>query len=74
MKNTWNVVHDRDGENGKPTCWTKEVNHKRYGKHIWITQNEYGMFDIEACANDFYTLKTCKSLTSARRWVATNLF
>lgn len=70
MKNTWNIVHDCDGENGEPTCWVMEINHSKYGRFVWIEENENGDFDVTV---DRGTLKTCKSLTSAKRWVSTNI-
>lgn len=70
----WEIVHDCDEENGNPTCWAKEINHQDYGRFIWITENSDGKFDVEVDqGGDFRTLVTCKSLTSAKRWVSTNI-
>lgn len=73
MKNIWNIVHDCDGENGEPTCWAKEINHPKYGKFVWITENENCLYDVEVNRVEFITLVTCKTLTSAKRWVSKNL-
>ena len=66
----WDIVHDCDGENGEPTCWAKEINHTKYGRFAWISENADGNFDVIAGMG---TLVTCKSLTSAKRWVSMNL-
>jgi len=73
MKNTCNIAHDCDRENGEPTCWAREINHPKYGKFVWITENENGLYDVEVDRGEFITLVTCKTLTSAKRWVSTNL-
>lgn len=73
MKNTWNIVHDCDEKNGEPTCWMKEINHPKYGEFVWITENENGLYDIAVDKGEFITLITCKTLTSAKRWVTANL-
>lgn len=72
-KNEWKIIHDMDGEDGSPTSWSKTINHKKYGKYVWITEVEKG-FDVEVVYDDeFILLKNCKSLTSAKRWVSINL-
>lgn len=72
--NKWQIVHDCDGENGEPTCWTKEISHPDYGRFVWITENSNGKFDVEVeQEGDFQRLMTCKSLTSAKRWVSMNI-
>lgn len=70
MKNIWSVVHDCDDESEKPTCWSREINSPKYGRFVWINENEDGRFEVTA--NDG-TLKTCESFTSAKRWVAMNI-
>lgn len=72
MKN-WKIIHDMDGENGEPTCWSLEINHKEYGRFVWITLNPENKYNIEVDCDGFKTLATCKSLTSAKRWVTMNL-
>lgn len=73
MMKVWSIVHDCDEENREPACWAKEINHEKYGKYVWITKNENGTYDIEVDKGGFLTLITCKTLTSAKRWVALNL-
>lgn len=70
IKHTWNIVHDCDGENGEPTCWSKEILHPNYGRFVWIAENTDGGFDVIV---DIGTVITCKSLASAKRWVAMNI-
>lgn len=72
MKNNWEIVHDCDDENENPTCWAKEINHKKYGKFVWITKGLDG-FDVEVNRSEFETLVRCKSLSSAKIWVTINL-
>ena len=78
-KNEWKIVHDMDDDDGNPTGWSLEINHKKYGKYIWITINSDGKYHVEAywyygtILDDCMTLAECKSLASAKRWVAMNL-
>ena len=68
----WKIVHECDDEDGNPTQWSTEINHSKYGKYCWI--NDMGdHFNIEVDCGGFTELKTCKSLPSAKRWVAMNL-
>lgn len=73
--NKWQIVHDCDGENGEPTCWTKEISHPDYGRFVWITENTNGKFDVEICEKEgtFRILATCKSLASAKIWISMNI-
>ena len=71
-KKQWKIVHDCDGENGEPACWTLEINHNKYGKYVWITISDNG-YDVEIDNGGFKTLATCKSLMNAKRWVTMNL-
>ena len=74
MESTWNVVHDYDTEEGSPTCWVKIIDHSIYGQFIWINQYRDGKFAVEAIPiNDIKVLATCKSLSSAKRWVTANI-
>lgn len=72
MKKVWKIVHDADDENGNPTCWTREVNHPKYGRFVWISETDTG-YDITVYKNSFIVLKNCMSLPSAKRWVSINL-
>lgn len=80
MANKWEVIHDSDTESGKATCWALEINHKKYGKYVWITglldydEETIVQYDVEVIPyNDTITLCECKSLASAKRWVSMNL-
>lgn len=74
MKNTWNVVHDCDTEEGTPTCWAKKIDHPIYGPFIWISQYSDSEFAVEVIpVSDVKVLAICKSLPSAKRWVTTNI-
>ena len=43
MKEKWNIIKEMiDEETGEPTCWSKEVNHSKYGKYVWITEKADG--------------------------------
>lgn len=68
----WKVIHDCDDDEGNATCWSTEINHPRYGKYAWISDN--GTFDVEVEQSGGYVTKAkCRTLTSAKRWVATYL-
>ncbi len=62
----WHIIHECDTENGTPTQWSKEIN----GQYVYIELTYNNTYDV--VANDT-VLKNCKSLTSAKRWVTTNL-
>lgn len=71
-KLNWNIVHECDDEDGNPTQWSSEINHPKYGKYCWI--NDMGdYFGVEVDYGGFTELVECKSLISAKRWVATQL-
>lgn len=68
----WNIIHEMDDEEtGKATCWSSEINHEKYGKYVWITLDNTNKYNVEISSDDdFKVLKSCKSLTSAKRWVS----
>ncbi len=70
-KMNWEIVEDMNNEEtGEPTCWTAKIDSKDYGRYVWITKYA-DKFAVEINSDvDFKTLATCKSLTSAKRWVA----
>ena len=69
----WEIIHDADSEDGTPTCWVKEINHAKYGRHVWISKTEEG-YNVEVNPySDFTTLANCKTLTSAKKWVSINI-
>ncbi len=72
MKEKWEIIHECDDEDGNLVQWCREVNHHKYGKYVWI--NDMGnYFNVEVDYGGFIELATCRSLTSAKRWVTMNL-
>lgn len=70
----WKVVEECNDDNNNPTVWTKTINHEKYGKYVWISINCSGEYSVEIDrGSGIETLKECKSLTSAKRWVTMNL-
>ena len=52
--------------------WRK-YNHPEYGKWCWISNTgDHFIVEVENCGG-FLELAKCKSLISAKRWVAINL-
>ncbi len=72
MKNKWTIVHDCDDDNGNPTCWSLEINHPQYGRYVWIAETETG-YDVQIERSSIETIANCKTLSSAKRWVTSNL-
>ena len=70
----WKIIHESDDEDGNPTQWSTEINHPKYGKYCWINDMD-GYFTVEVYYfyKGFVELARCKSFTSAKRWVTTNL-
>ena len=73
-KLNWKIIHECDDEYGNPTQWAAEINHPKYGKYCWI-DDMYDYFTVTVNTGSFTEteLARCKSLTSAKRWVATQL-
>ena len=72
--NRWQIINECNDENGNPTQWVKEINHKKYGKYCWINMVHDNKFYVEVeFGVGFSILTECKSLTSAKRWVSINL-
>lgn len=46
----WKVIHDCDDDEGNVTCWSTEINHPRYRKYAWISDD--GTFDVEVEQSD----------------------
>lgn len=66
----WNIIHEMDNETGDPTCWAAEINSPEYGKFIWITLDDLDRYNVEiSTEEEFETLVSCKSLSSAKRWI-----
>lgn len=69
MKIKWDIVHDADDENGVPTVWSTTVG----GRFWWICLNSKGEYTCEIKrGGEFSCVMTCKSLSSAKRWVSIN--
>ncbi len=71
----WKIIHECDTDDNEPTCFCAEINSKKYGKYVWITQNENDEWNVEVSSGGFNgdiirTLIACKSVVSAKRWVA----
>lgn len=74
MQSIWSIIHECDDDNGNPTCWTQEINHDLYGQYVWISKYSDDEYIVEVMPDtDPIPLTTCKSLTSAKRWVAVNI-
>lgn len=72
----WKIVSDADDEEtGEPTEWALEINSEKYGKYIWIDKTDDDKYTIAVDDGtiEMKELKTCKSLTSAKRWVSINV-
>lgn len=67
----WNIIHEMDDEEtGNPTCWAAEIDSLEYGKFIWITLDDLDRYNVEISKDEeLKTLVSCKSLSSAKRWV-----
>lgn len=73
-KNKWEIVLECDDEDDTPTCWALEINHRKYGKYVWITKYDEQDYTVEVIPyNETIELMHCKSLVSAKRWVTMNL-
>lgn len=72
-KLNWIIVYDEcEDDDENPAQWAAEINHPKYGKYCWIIDmGDY--FGVNVAYRDFTELVKCKSLTSAKRWVATHL-
>lgn len=73
MKYLWMAILECDDDDDNPTVWATEINSERYGKYVWIEKYDEDEFHITINDYEWRTLKICKSLTSAKRWVSMNL-
>lgn len=65
----WEPVLEMDLDDGTHTCYSAYVR----GKRVWITQMSDNTWDIEMETYEpqvFTTICTCKTLTSAKRYVS----
>ena len=72
----WEVIEECDDGSGVPACVVTDLHESYmdyYGFWIWITKTNKG-FEVQVFPYSimFKTLKVCKSLASAKRWVASN--
>lgn len=65
-KDEWKIIHECDLENGTPTEWALKVADNVF---YWIDAKADSTFDVIDSDNET-VLKNCKSLSSAKRWVA----
>jgi len=67
-KYEWFPIEEMDLEDGTHTGYAAK---DRNGELIWITQISDDTWDVEVKVADYFvTLVNCKTLTSAKRWVA----
>lgn len=76
----WKIIHESDTDSGNPTSWALEINHRSYGKYVWITgvldhdEDTIVQYNVEVIPDsDAIVLVSCKSLVSAKRWVTMHL-
>lgn len=79
-KKEYVAVHDCDTDEGLVTCWSLEINHPQYGKYVWITamldydEKTILHYNVEVYfVDNIHTLVSCKTMTSAKRWISRNL-
>ena len=72
-----NPVIDCDDDEDNPWVWASEINSKKYGKFVWISHAGDKQFEITTSnygsSLGSTSLKVCKSLTSAKKWVSMNI-
>lgn len=79
MRKKWEIVHEADTDDGKPTQWALEIDHEFYGKYVWISgllhdKDNIVRYDVEVKSRlGSMILAECKTLASAKRWVTTHL-
>lgn len=70
----WNIIHEMDEEDGKPTCWACDLTNEdainEYGKFIWITIYPDRKYAVEFNDDGEYkVIKKTRSLKSAKEFV-----
>lgn len=68
-KRQWSVVHDCDGEDGTPSVWSLKIADNQF---YWIDATPDNTFNVIDTDSETI-LKNCRSLRSAKRWVAVYL-
>lgn len=72
-KYNWTPDWDYDMDDGTHTCYTTE----NHGWRVYLNQVSDGTWDVDLLrigTMDFVTQANCKTLTSAKRWVARYLY
>ena len=72
FSNPWKPVYECDDDEGNPTVWAIRIDHTRYGKFCWISDVGDG-FEVTTSTRQENPIKVCRSLASAKRWVAMNI-
>lgn len=68
-KYDWHPIEEMDSDDGTHTCYATEIG----DFYIYCTQMHDGTWNVESKRKHyegFVTLAICKTLTSAKRWVA----
>ena len=66
---TWNIVHDSDDEQGRPTLWSAQVDSDEYGKFVWIEKSENGFDVVIDKGNEMTSIQSLDSLDEAQGYV-----
>ena len=66
---TWNIVHDSDDEQGRPTLWSAQVDSDEYGKYVWIEKSENGFDVVIDKGNEMTSIQSLDSLDEAQGYV-----
>ena len=71
----WTPVIEDDDDEDNPWVWSAEINSAKYGTYVFISNTDENRYEITAtnCGSCEEPIKVCKSLASAKRWVAMNI-
>jgi hypothetical protein len=67
----WEIVHESDDDDGKPTLWSAKVNSHHYGKFMWIELSDVdGYYDLvyNAGGDRYKTIKSFMSFNRAKKF------
>lgn len=73
---TWDIIHESDDENGKPSLWATEIDHKDYGRFAWIVKYDDNTYSVEVenkQKNGYDKLFESNTLYKAQKWASENL-
>lgn len=68
---TWDIIHESDDENGKPSLWATEIDHKDYGRFAWIVKYDDNTYSVEVenkQKNGYNKLFESNTLYKAQKW------